>query len=224
MKALILFLFAINILPLFAKENSDEEFLLDMENIKHGGMIAPVMKFTEIAGEPALMLGGRIGWIINHDFTLGAGAYTMVSGNPQADTIDPYLNKKPSLMVTQVGLEMEYVINPEKMFHYSFMLHIGAGNVLFSLNNTTVQHEDDTYNSSLYNPDYGQDWYFVIEPQVHVIANITKWFRAGLGVSYRFARGVDYRFSVESLEQDYTYDANDIKGPSAILTLKFGMF
>lgn len=213
-------------LPLYSQADEEEKFMIDVKKIKHGGMIAPVMKFTQINNEPALMLGGRIAWIINHNFCLGAGAYTMISGNPQAtDTTDPVTGLSPTLMVTQVGMEFEYIEKPHKLLHYSIMAHIGAGNLVYALNYMSEDYGnplDET--SNRYSPDYGSDWYFVFEPQAHLILNVSKYVRIALGASYRFARGADYSFSVKSTGKEYHYDTHDVSGPAAIFTIKVGYF
>jgi len=41
--------------------------------VVHGGFGGPVLKASTVNGSPALFVGGRGGWIINHSFILGGG-------------------------------------------------------------------------------------------------------------------------------------------------------
>ena len=52
------------------------------EPTSHGGFGGPVMAFTSIRGVFGVMLGGRGGWIINHQFVIGGRGAALVDISP----------------------------------------------------------------------------------------------------------------------------------------------
>lgn len=194
-----------------------EEFLLDFENAVHGGFGAPVLKITSIQGAPAIMIGGRGAWIINHEFALGAGVYTSVFSDVETEYIDPATGKCPMFNLTNIGLEFEYSHNPMKSIHFNFLLFFGAGSISF-FSNYDSDLSNTTQNSDV--PDYGVDWFFVFEPQISAEINLLKWMRIAVYGGYRLADGVNYIFKNDG--QSFTN--SDVTGPVASLTFKFGKF
>ena len=45
----------------------------------HGAFLAPVLKATEIQQQLALLVGGRLAWVANHQLCLGIGGYGLAS-------------------------------------------------------------------------------------------------------------------------------------------------
>ena len=68
--------------------------------------------------------------------------------------------------------------------------------------------------------DWDWDWdtntrsFFVMEPTVRLMLNVTSFFRIGVGGGYRLISGT----SLDELKD------SDISGPSAEIVLKFGKF
>ena len=68
--------------------------------------------------------------------------------------------------------------------------------------------------------DWGPDWdedidaFFVTEPALNILVNVTKHLRIGFGASYRFVGDVELP----------DLDNKDISGPAGIVTLKLGGF
>ena len=186
---------------------AQEETLIGNGEITHGGFGGPVVKYTQIKGEPAVLVGGRGGWIINHAFTIGGGGYGLVN-DINANNPPTFLlwEGKPFLNFGYGGVELEYIIQSERLIHFSVCTLIGGGAV--------------SYRNELWNDDDMDDWdsptdaFFVFEPSANVELNIISFFRINGGVSYRFISGVHF----DDLKN------NDLAGPSAQLTLKFGQF
>ena len=125
---------------------------------------------------------------------MGVGGYGLFN-DIEANEIDSGVT--PDLTMRYGGVEFEYVFDPEEIVHFSVYTLLGMGNVEFDYANVD-----------------GDDNFFVVEPAVNVLLNVTEFFRVGLGVGYRLATGVD----LEGLE-----DA-DLSGIVATLTFKFGVF
>ncbi len=187
---------------------AQEETLIGKGKITNGGFGGPVVKYTNIKGEPAVLVGGRGGWIINHTFIIGGGGYGLVNNiNANNPFVNYYLDVWPYINFGYGGLELEYIIQSDKLIHYSACTLIGGGGVSYRRSLT----EDN-------NGDYGRnspnDAFFVFEPSFNIELNIISFMRVNAGVSYRFISGANF----DDLRN------SDLAGPSAILTLKFGKF
>jgi hypothetical protein len=177
---------------------AEEETLLGSD-ISHGGFGGPVVKLTQVNDQFGVMVGGRGGWILDHRFVIGGGGYGLtdtVKGNEIA------FGNTPDIMMGYGGVEFEYIINPDQVFHLSVYTLLGGGGVF-------------------YNPDRDFNWddeesdaFFVAEPAVNLIVNMTHFLRIGVGMSYRLITGVE----LEGLSD------SDLSGIAGNITLKFGIF
>lgn len=185
---------------------ADEEILFSGD-IESGGFGGPVVQISQFKGVSALVVGGRGGWIINHSFILGGGGYgltTNVKADVQSDGRDLYLN------VNYGGLLLEYVFESDKLLHFSMHALLGGGGV----NYTTHRMGDEYHNWENDSEPIDLDAIFVAEPGIALNLNVTKFFRIGAGVSYRYVSGV----ALEGLTND------DLNGFGANLYFNFGSF
>jgi hypothetical protein len=167
--------------------------------LRHGGFGAPVVKFTEIDDRFGVLVGGRGGWIINGSFVVGAGGYGLVN----LDNFKHVTNTsgdRGRLAMGYGGLELTYVLRPDELVHVSLGALIGAGGVVWNPRGPSGSQADDAF--------------FITEPELAVVLNVTRFFRAGLGVSYRFARDVEL----------FDLRDGDVSGLAGVVTLKFGSF
>lgn len=183
-----------NDIRLAPKEKEDETLISG--KIDFGAYGGPIIKFTEINDEFAVLIGGRGGLLINHKFLIGGGGYGLVSEVP-ASNIWP--NDNYLLEFGYGGLVLEYILRSRKLIHLSFYTLIGGGGLCFR--------------DRWYEP-WDNDAFFVAEPGIDLMLNVTKRFRIGIGGSYRYISGVN----LNSLRDQ------DVSGPSAALTFKFGRF
>lgn len=176
------------------------------EPFTSGGFGAPVLKVTAIDGQTSLFVGGRGGWVINKTFVLGGGGYGLVTHTPIAGL------SRTSLQLGYGGGELEYILASDEAIHASFMMLIGAGGAQMHL---------DSVNSGMNNWERGNlasTTFFVFEPQVNVEVNLTRWFRIGAGVSYRYTNGANMTV------QQATINDVSLRGVAGVLTLKFGVY
>ena len=201
MKKLIYLLFVLLIsTAVFAQENT----LLGDGEIDHGGFGGPVVKFTSVNDEFALLVGGRGGWIINHTFTLGGGGYGLVN---EIDMGNNSSGNSTRLMMGYGGFEMGLILSSNQLLHMRANILIGAGAINIAENRNEDWFDFDYDNNN-------NDTFFILEPSFGMELNVTTFFRMDVGVSYRFVSGVNY-FGLQN---------EDIAGPSADITLKFGKF
>ena len=98
------------------------------------------------------------------------------------------------------GVELGYVHRPDELVHVALGLLIGGGGVAWRRDGQSDGQVDDAF--------------FVVEPEVDVVLNVTSFLRVAVGVSYRFAQGVEL-FDLR--------DA-DLSGFGGLVVLKFGSF
>jgi hypothetical protein len=199
-----LILFVISVI-LCSQLFAQEETLMGNGEISHGGFGGPVIKYTQIKGEPGVMVGGRGGWIINHSFIIGGGGYGLVK-DIRSDAIIPGIYTMPYLNFGYGGFELEYIIRSDKLIHFSVYSLIGGGAISYR----SEMWDDNVWDN--WNPS--NDAFFVFEPAANVELNVINFFRINAGFSYRFISGVNFN----------EFKNSDLAGPSATLTFKFGKF
>jgi len=176
-----------------------DETLLSGE-IESGGYGGPLCQIGEINGSTGVFVGGQGGWIINHRFVLGGKGYALVN------SVDAEDSPNLKLEFGCGGVMFEYMPFSEKLLHLSIHSMIGAGGVRYVVEDYQTDDDDDV--------NYNEDAFFVLEPGVDEILNVTKVFRIGAGVAYRYVSDVEY--------EDLTN--SDLSGVSGQVVLRFGVF
>lgn len=194
---------------------AQEQETLIMGNIESSGFGAPSVKVTNINDEFSVLAGVYGGWLINHQYFIGAGGYGLVTPIKADPVVARMLNfgKDTYYQMGYGGVIIGYYTNPEKLFHYSATLLIGGGESMYSKNNM--------FDHSYYDDDYDhdddilmRDGFFVLEPTIHGELNVTSFMKIGLGLSYRIISG-SHLLDISN---------SDLSGPSAVLDFKFGTF
>ncbi len=188
----------IMVLLLSLSAYGDEETLIsgDIESGAYGG---PEVKFGSINGEWEVLVGGRGGWIINHQFVLGGAGYGMATkGETNPGSVFPYLNDE--FEIGYGGLLLGYISRSNRLVHVTADVLIGGGG---------LSPADETLQGS-----FDSDAFFIVEPGVNFELNISRKIRFGFGASYRITSGIEY----------FDLDDEDIGGTAINLILKFGKF
>lgn len=189
---------------LYAQE---QETLLSGD-VHLSGFGGPVVKFTSINKEFAVMVGGYGGLLINHSFLIGLGGYGLVNNlEPNQTAIDYFgIVRKSRIEFGYGGGVLEYIGNPGRIVHYTVTALIGAGGVTYR------ERYDHDFDFGQY--DANTETVFASELSAAVELNITTFFRMDVGAGYRFISGVN----LVGLKNE------DLSGPSANITFKFGAF
>jgi hypothetical protein len=172
--------------------------LTPAQTCDNGAFGAPVLKFTKIAGNTGIIVGGRAGWIINKRFVIGAGYYTLAN-EVSSDYMVPPDNKRLLLDLNYGGLEFEYLILYESTYNLSLSMLFGSGGLNFYL-------KDE-------NKKFSNRNLLVWEPNISFEVKINEWLHADAGMSYRM---------ISSYTDVYNISRNDLQGITGILTLKLG--
>lgn len=186
--------------------------------IESGGFGGPILKVTELNNEAGLLIGGRGGWIINHTLVLGGGGYGLVT-NIEAPVEFWYRESRSRryhpyetlyLNFGYGGGILEFIIASDQVIHLAANTLVGAGGISYGYRDWDYYYYDeyDFYD------DFYNDAFFVVEPGVDLMLNVTRNFRIGFGLSYRYL----YDVEIKGLNNEV------LTGPSANLTFKFGSF
>lgn len=184
------------------------------KGVHHGFYFAPVLKFSKLDGESTLLMGGKVAWLIDHRFAIGFAGYGRVEDLDWNDWDDDcYGHDTDYFKVGYGGLFLEASLFADKALHLNTGLLIGAGarQQEEEIYYICEQGADCIWPGPYYRKHY--DVFMVIEPEISLEANITRYFSFAAGLGYRFASGVDRHYSSNE----------KMGGLSANLTLKFGM-
>jgi len=182
-----------------AQNNSQTLF----ENVPEIGFyLSPGLQAGPVAGETAGFASLKGGVTFAQQFTVG-GMYSFSFNEftPSVETDqDIYMD------VQLGGLLLEYTLSPSKLFHFTFPLAVGAGEVQMDW-----KESSPNYNSDM----LSEDNFLFVEPGAMLEVNVARYVRLNAGLTYRLVPGgVDYR----------TYDAADLSGLTGLFGLKFGIF
>lgn len=135
-------------------------------NARFGFFVAPVLKVTGISNQVETMAGLSGAVIIGEWFSIGLGAYTLIS-DFKVDVDGTMEN----LNFTYGGLEQDIIFLSDSLVHGTFGLLIGAGSA--SLGDVV-----------------SVDRFFVGEIGGDAELNVTNWMRISVGGGWRFVQGV----------------------------------
>jgi hypothetical protein len=187
MKRIIIILITAMMLMVVKGQDSDIQTIFGGDT-RISGMGGPIMSFSSMNGEFALMMGGGGGVLLDDFFIGGYGEgltnQIIVGGNKTE--------------FGHGGFWAGYSYMGNKSFHPAISSQVGWG--------TLTQMNDFTVVST--------DHIFVVNPALELEMNFLKFFRLGVGIHYRFVTGVN-----TSLLSN-----QDLSGPGALITFKFGWF
>lgn len=174
-------------------------------NARFSGYGGPVVKFSPVKGSMGVFVGGYGGILINSTLMIGGGGYGLAT-NTQADqSVAP----GQSIGVGYGGLILEYIGSSNQAIHYAIQFFAGWGGATYYYRTFDRGIPVNTGRNTT-----SADGFFVMEPGLYLELNMTRWFRFGVGASYRYVNGVELNGLTN----------NDLSNVSANLTFKFGKF
>lgn len=180
-----------------------------------GYFIGPEFAFTQFTGNKnVILLGLSLGATFNHWISIGLSGYGIInSGNLTfKDLVYDDIDRKwqsANLYGGYGGLLLEFQVIPRSAVHVSFPILIGGGGLTYMYRPDYIDHYDWGGYQTV-------DWdaFFVVQPGVRVEFNVVKFFRIGVGASYRYTPDLDLVNTSSSLINQF----------NANLSLKFGKF
>ena len=176
--------------------------------------------YTHFGHKSAMLPGMSMGILLNHHWTIGLSV-SMISTmqgdqhhhNPSVnDSLGDPKHHNNMSNASYGGLLLEYTLLPMSRVHVSFPLLIGCGSASFE------HHGNPADTLVIENQDHHQRYhtehFFVIEPGVKLEINVVKHLRIGLGLSYRYTPGREYKVTSPDM-------LNQLTGK---ISLRFGKF
>jgi hypothetical protein len=159
---------------------------LVVEQIQSGWLFAPDVRATDLGGQTGALAGGYIGHITDRSWVIGAGGYFLT-------------NREDDFKLAYGGPVAEWLFHADRRIGFGVRALVGAGTatlprtlgdlidprVLASSgtrrrNATTTLRQFDPNATVAINEDF-----FVAEPQVNVMLNLSPGQRLVFGVGYR---------------------------------------
>jgi len=208
----VLWIMLVGLAPAMAQQET-----LISGGIESGGYGGAMLQLTRLKGTAAVLVGGRGGWIVNHQFVIGGGGYALVTSlTGDKDVLDEslqtrYQGKDLYLDVTMGGIMLEYYFRPQKLLHFSLQALIGGGDAGYT---THRKGEVDWNSDDNQHPMVAEDSFFFIEPGVTLTLNVASFMRFGAGGVFRYVNGVDLPGLANG----------DLQGAGFNLFINFGSF
>ncbi len=158
----------------------------------------PKIGLTMIDGQFGMLVGSEWLVTVNRNLALGGTGWNLVTNVDTRDAIEDYSHLK----LYYGGFVIRYIAGTENATHMTAGLMLGGGS--FSFRNEIFGSDDQDYKRS--------DALYIVEPNVSLELNITRFFRVNLLGSYRLALDVDFE----------PYEMKDISGPTMGMFFKFG--
>ena len=185
------------------KKDNPPKTLIDIKNADYSGYGGVYTKYSKIGEANSCLVGGRGGLIINDSYVIGLAGMGLVhpterekiSGMDYTGTLD-------RVDFGYGGFLAEYYFNPKDLIVFSAGALIGGGGLSF--------HQDESESDD----ENNDDSFFIVEPELNIFVNVTRFCRIGIGVSYRFISGINTD----------EFSDKDFRGASATVMANFGWF
>jgi hypothetical protein len=157
------------------------------------------MKTLSFKDQNALFIGGRFGWVIDKNYVVGAGYYTLAN---TLDIKNPAIPGEGFSNLNYGGLEFEYYYFNSAPYHLSVSMLLGGGGV------TVLVPFDNTGRKNTMTLNL-----LVYEPRICFEYSPLNWLNISTGVSYRVVTNLSGIYGVEN---------KDLTGVTGSLSFRFG--
>jgi hypothetical protein len=204
----------------FGQKDSETRYLLSGNEISISGFGGPIISFSQIENDFALLTGGGGAVLFNQSFFIGGFGEGVSTKHRLAEITVINKSGNPTTyydLVTNFGYGgfwLGYVYKPKKAVHLGLSTRIGWGNVSLIEDDYHIDWHDNIMNDAV----------FVITPQAEIELNLYRWFKLNAGLGYRLVTGVDKTY----LDQDGTrrnyFKKSGFSKPQLTIGLLFGGF
>lgn len=190
------------------KKGSDINTIFTKDNFKFtGGFIGPEFKVSDTYDDYGLLIGLKLGGIVNDNFFIGLAGYGLTT-----KSTFPFEDTHLRVGMGYGGFAMEYTVLGKKALHFSIPVLVAVGGYTF--------YEEDYYSDLFWN-DYNYNSVastaaFIVEPGINVELNLTKFLR--------FSTGVSYRYVTATKLDDVDITNEELSNLSFNASFKFGFF
>lgn len=178
----------------------------DRKNVVHGVYLGLNMRYGQVDSKDAFMGGLKLAYVANQQFEVGFEGNFIYSDQ---DYFNADLGENEDLIGAYGGLHLEPIFFSKSRVNLSFPLLIGGGGVGY-IDSDLVENDDIDQN--LNEDDF--DPFFLAEPGVSALFNISRYLQVEAGVKYRFTSKVTLRPN----------GVSNLNGWSAGVGIKVGVF
>lgn len=201
-------LFIFNLITAQTNETNDYVEFDDRKNVVHGVYLGFTPQYGKISNEDAGLANIKLAYVANRKFEIGLSGSVFGSEQPNATNV--YNGDKILLMGGYGGLHLEPILSGNRFISISFPLMIGGGMV--SILEKKANGEFD--NTPFENDTYDYDSYFIVEPGINILYNISRFVQIETGFRYRISESFRLPF----------YGKDNIQGFSIGFGVKVGIF
>jgi hypothetical protein len=174
------------------------------KKVKVGGYGGPIVAYSRMLGRDGVLVGGEGAVLIDHRLSFGGAGYVF-SRSPDGP---PAPDGTPREFFTGYGgVLIRYAVYSDLPIYASFGTLVGGGAIALAPRHDDDEDEDD-------NDNVETRGFFVLQPDVSLHANATRWLRFGLIFGYRIATAVDH----------FDYHGSDMSGPVVGGSVQAGWF
>ena len=180
----------------------------DRKNVVHGIYLGLTQHYGRISEENAGFTSLKLAYVANRKLEVGFVGTLFYSEQP--NLTNAYKGEEILLLGGYGGLHLEPILFGNRFISISFPLMVGAGGITI-----LEKKEDGEYDSEpIENDNSTSDSFFIAEPGVNILYNISRFVQIETGFRYRFSG-------------DFTlphYGKDNIRGFSVGLGIKVGIF
>lgn len=173
---------------------------LVVQPVENGWLAAPDIKFARIDGHDAAIVGGYGGWVTDRTWLVGGGAYWLTNGHDGTE-------------MAYGGLVLEWLARTDRRIGFGARTLVGGGEGTIPVRfahpygpmppgpgqdirfggrhdgggpgGPPVPVDDLPYRAAV----PWSETFFIAEPQVNALVNVSRWCRINVGVGYRLIGG-----------------------------------
>jgi hypothetical protein len=139
----------------------------------------PAVKYATFPAGRGVLVGGTGGVVLGRGFGLGFAGYSLAT-----ELLADVNNLKRDIGMSYGGLHIENSFLSRRLFYLNTAIIMGGGQSWSVTREAGAQREYATF--------------FIAEPELNVMLNVTHEIRMGLGISYRATAGADLAFTLGS--------------------------
>jgi hypothetical protein len=193
-------------LPEVPRQRDDGPPLLFGKQLEVGGYGSVDVAYSRMFGEDGALVGLQGALLLDHRLSLGIAGYGWTNSEPAP----PDALGNPQRFETGYGgATIRYSLYMDDLPVYLTVGALVGGGAIALVDDD--RDDDDDFDGF---DDGDNDVFAVVQPDVTLHANLTRWLRLGLTAGYRFTSGVDRN----------GYDESDVNGLLIGGQVQFGRF
>jgi hypothetical protein len=185
-----------------------------------GLYVSPEASYSQYASSYTNLNGGSLMFLFNSKWALGVNAQSS-----QRNSFTPTLlnaNKALEMNIQNAGIRIEYITNPQKVFHFSLPLALGVGRAsVDSVNAVQVDYDNRGRNhrNGFKGSSANSSYFGYIQPGVNLEVNVFKYGKIFFGGSYRLATNIN-----SDALAPYKLTTAQVSGLNISVGAKLGLF